>query len=134
MNNNKVVALVVGAIVGLFALSLLVRFFLLSQYGVPMGPFFFLGLPIGGIGLVALLLRVGLLNFGEKPGGTIHHWQQYDGVQAPPQAHPLAHPLASPPPAASVSQRLHDLDILRASGGISDMEYNAKRQQIISAI
>jgi hypothetical protein len=141
MNNNKVIALVVGGLVALFALSLVLRFVLLSQAGVP--GFFYLGLPIGGIGVVILLLlRLGVLNFGQRPGGTIQHWQQHSGVQAPPLGSPppLAYqpPLASPPPLAyqppapSVTQRLQELETLRASGAISETEYAAKRQQIIS--
>jgi Short C-terminal domain len=124
-NNNKVITLVVGAVVGLFALSLLLRFVLLSSYGVP-GGWIYLGLPVGGIGVLLLLLRLGLLNFGERSGGTIHHWHQNTGVQAPPPA--------SPPPAASVSQRLQELDTLHASGAISDTEYTAKRQRIIANV
>ena len=68
MNNNKVVAIVLGAVAALFALSLLMRFVLLSEYGVPGGWMYF-GLPIGGIGLVVVLLRLGLLNFGGRSGG-----------------------------------------------------------------
>ena len=59
MNNNEVVAIVLGAVAAVFALSLLMRFVLLSEYGVPGGWMYF-GLPIGGIGLVVLLLRLGL--------------------------------------------------------------------------
>jgi hypothetical protein len=129
MNNNKVIALVVGGLVALFALSLVLRFVLLSQAGVP--GFFYLGLPIGGIGVVILLLlRLGVLNFGQRPGGTIQHWQQHSGVQAPPLGSPP--PLAYQPPAPSVTQRLQELETLRASGAISETEYAAKRQQIIS--
>jgi uncharacterized oligopeptide transporter (OPT) family protein len=125
MNNNKVVALVLGAIAAVFALSLLLRFVVLSQAGVNGGWIFYLGLPIGGIGaLTLLLLRLGLLNFGERSGATIQHWQHNSVVQTPP--------LASPPPAASVSRRLQELETMRASGAISDTEYTAKRQQIIT--
>jgi hypothetical protein len=132
--NNKVIALAIGAVVALFALSLLLRFVVLSQYGVPGGWIFYLGLPIGGIGALAvLLLRLGLLNFGERPSGTMQHWhwQQNSGVQAPLPASP---PPASAPLAPSVAQRLQELDTLRASGAISDMEYSAKRQRIVSDI
>jgi len=137
MNNNKVIALVVGGLVALVALSLALRFVLASQAGVP--GYFYLGLPIGGISVVILLLlRLGVLNFGQRPGGTIQHWQQHSGVQAPPlgSAPPLAYPppppLAYQPPAPSVTQRLQELEALRASGAISETEYTAKRQQIIS--
>ena len=77
--NNKVITLVVGGLVALFAVSLVLRFFLLTEAGVP--GYFYLALPIGGISVVVLLLlRLGLLNFGERPGGTIHHWQQPGGL------------------------------------------------------
>jgi Short C-terminal domain len=124
MNNNKVVALVVGAIVALFAFSLLLRFVLLSEHGLPVGWIFF-GLPIGGIGVLLLLLRLGLLNnFVERSGATIPTWLHSSGVQAPPQP--------APPATASVSQRLQELDTLRASGAISDTEYTARRQRILT--
>ncbi len=65
MNNHSKVML--GAIAGLLALSLVVRFVVLSQAGVAGGWIFYLGLPIGGsVALVLLLLRLGLLNFGES--------------------------------------------------------------------
>jgi hypothetical protein len=66
--------------------------------------------------------------------------------QAPaPQAAPAAAPVAtqaptvapSPtltPPAPSISQRLQELETLRATGALSDEEYQAKRSQIISEI
>jgi len=156
VNNNKVIGLVVGGLVALFAVSLVLRFVLLSQAGVP--GYFYLGLPIGGISVVILLLlRLGVLNFGQKPGGTIQHWQQYSSVQPPPLLPPGAYqpPLAppggyqplvatSPPQAAyqppptyqplptSVTQRLQELETLRASGAVSETEYTAKREQIIS--
>jgi hypothetical protein len=126
--NNKVIAVVLGVIVTLFALSLLLRFVLLSQYGVP-GGWIYLGLPIGGISVLLLVLRLGLLNFGERSGGGMvqhWHWQPHSGVQAPP--------MAAPAPTAPVYQRLQELDTLRASGAISDNDYNAQRQQIISTI
>jgi hypothetical protein len=121
-NNNKVIALVLGAIFALFALSLLLRFVVLSQAGVPVG-WVFLGLPFAGIGLLLMLLRLGLLGAWASQFGW---WgpQHNSGVQASP--------LAYSPPAASVSQRLQQLDTLRASGAMSDTEYTAMRQRIIS--
>jgi hypothetical protein len=67
--------------------------------------------------------------------------------QGPPPAH-MAAPPAQPqpasasaasyaamaPPEPSVSQRLQELETLRATGAISEAEYSAKRQQIISAL
>lgn len=122
--NNKVVAIALGAVGALFALSLVVRFVLLSGYGVA-GGWMYLGLPFGGIGVVVLLLRLGLLHFGERSGGTIQPWQYNASPQSPP---------ASPPPAASLPQRLQDLETMRAGGVISDAEYTARRQQIIASI
>jgi hypothetical protein len=123
--NNKVIAMVLGAAAALFALSFVVRFVLLSQYGVSGGWIYF-GLPFGGIGVLVLLLRLGLLNFGDKSGGTALPWQQNIGMQAPR--------LASSPPAAAASLRMQELESMRASGAISHVEYSAKRQQIISNI
>ena len=100
MNNNKVVAIVLGAVAALFALSLLMRFVLLSEYGVPGGWMYF-GLPIGGIGLVVLLLRLGLLNFGGRSGGTIQPWHYNSGMPTPPSVSSAARRVgSSPPPAA----------------------------------
>jgi hypothetical protein len=178
VNNNKVIALVVGGVVALFVAWMVVRVFIVSQYGFGVSPIFYLGLPIGGISvIVLLLLRLGLLNFGDRPGGHPSHrpggWQappqpwQQPGAQVPPQpwqqpgaqipaqpwqqpgaqipAQPWQQPGAQPPPPAvappaaavtppapSVAQRLQELETLRATGAISDGEYTAKRQKIIS--
>jgi hypothetical protein len=121
MNNRTKVIL--GAIVTLFALSLVFRFVVLSQVGVAGGWIFYLGLPIGGtVALLVLLLRLGLLNFGESPSATVQHWQHNTVAQAPAPA--------SPPPAAS--QRLDELETLRTNGIISDGEYAARRANIIA--
>jgi uncharacterized membrane protein len=117
MNNNKVVATVLAVVIGLFALSMVMRFVMLSTYGVS-GSWMYFGLPFGGIGVVLLLLRLGLLNFGER---------SVRPIQTPPRPAPAA-------PGASVSQRLQQLDGMHASGAISDSEYTTKRQQIISSI
>lgn len=123
MNNRTKVIL--GAIVALFAISLVFRFVVLSQVGVAGGWIFYLGLPIGGIiALLVLLLRLGLLNFGESPSARVQHWQHNTAGQAPAPA--------SPPPAAS--QRLDELETLRKNRIISDTEYAAERARIISAI
>lgn len=120
MNNRTKVIL--GAIVALFAISLVFRFVVLSQVGVAGGWIFYLGLPIGGIiALLVLLLRLGLLNFGESPSAMVQHWQHNTAGQAPAPA--------SPPPAAS--QRLDELETLRTNGIISDTEYAAERARII---
>ena len=120
MNTNKPIAPVVGVIAVLFVASLVVRFVVLSQSGLSGGWILYFGLPIGGIGVLVLLLRLGLLNFGQS--ATIQGWQQ-------PSAAP-----ASPLPAAPTSQRLHELENLRASGAISDAEYAAERTRIISGV
>jgi hypothetical protein len=126
-SNNKPIVWAVGAIVALFAVSILFRFVLLSQYGLSVGWLFYLGLPIGGIGALAvLLLRLGVLNFGAKPNATIQSWQHHIATQAAAPA-PEA-------PAASTSQRLQELNALRASGTISDAEYAAERARIISNV
>ena len=125
MNNNSKVVL--GAIAALFAISLIFRFVVLSQAGVSGTWIFYLGLPIGGIvAVLVLLLRLGLLNFGERPSAKVQHWQYNTTAQVPQPS--------SPPPAAPASQRLEELEALLASGAISDTEYAAKRARIISAI
>ena len=120
MNNRTKVIL--GAIVALFALSLAFRFVVLSQFGMAGGWIFYLGLPIGGtVALLLLLLRLGVLNFGEGPSATVQHWQHNTAGQAPAPA--------SPPPAAS--QRLDELETLHNHGILSDTEYAAQRAKII---
>ena len=52
---------------------------------------------------------------------------------AAPPADPAA-PYCRAPPAPSTAQRLQELETLRAMGTISDSEYAAKRQQIISEL
>jgi hypothetical protein len=49
-----------------------------------------------------------------------------------PVAAPAVAPLA--PPAPSISQRLQELETLRATGMVSEQEYKARRTQIISEI
>lgn len=51
---------------------------------------------------------------------------------APAAAPPASSPSYMSPPEVSTAQRLQELETLRATGVISDDEYNAKRQQIIS--
>jgi hypothetical protein len=170
VNNSKVIALVVGAVFSVFVVWMVVRMFVLSQYGFGASPIFYMGLPIGGITVVVLLLlRLGLLNFGNRPGtgnnwqqpggwqappqfwqqpggaqnwqqpGGAQNWQQPGGAQMPPQPWQQPGGAQMPPPAVappplSVSQRLQELETLRATGAISDTEYAAKRREIISAM
>ena len=124
--NNKT-RVVLGAIVALFAISLIFRFVVLSHMGLAGGWIFYLGLPIGGVvAILLLLLRLGLLNFGEGSTAPVRHWQHNTAVQGP---RPV-----SPPSEAPTWQRLQELDALRTSGTISDTEYAAKRERIISCI
>jgi hypothetical protein len=51
---------------------------------------------------------------------------------APAAAPPASSPSYMSPPEVSTAQRLQELETLRATGVISDDEYNAKRQQILS--
>jgi uncharacterized membrane protein len=112
-SNNKPMVLVLGAIAALFAFSLVVRFAFLSQFGLPGGWLLYLALPIGGIGtLILLLVRLGLINVAGHPIAPIQHWK----------------------PADSTSQRLHELETLRANGTVSDAEYTNERARIISGM
>lgn len=125
MNNNKPAVLVLGVIGALLALSLILRFVILSEFGV--GSMFYFGLPIGGfVALALLLMRLGLLNVADRPSPTIQGWQHHDAARG------LS--LASSPVAAPTSQRLEVLETLRARGTISDAEYTAERQRIISGV
>jgi hypothetical protein len=98
---------------------------MLSEYGMS-GSWMYFGLPFGGIGIVVLLLRLGLLNFGGGSAPTPQPWHYNSGVQTPLSA--------APRPVTSVSQRLQELDGMRSAGAISESEYTVKREQIISAI
>ena len=61
-------------------------------------------------------------------------------AQGAPAAVPAPTPVAAPPPPSftapgpSVSQRLQELETLRATGAVSEAEYQAKRSQIIAEI
>ncbi|HEX3546080.1 MAG TPA: SHOCT domain-containing protein [Mycobacterium sp.] len=59
--------------------------------------------------------------------------QQAPAAPAPagPSAPPPPGPVAAPPE-PTIAQRLQELETLRATGAISDQEYNTKRQQILS--
>jgi hypothetical protein len=125
MNNRTKVVL--GATVGLVAIWMILRVVMLSQAGVSGAGIFYLGLPIGGIvALLLLLMRLGLLNFGERSSATVQHWQGNPAVQGPQSA--------SPPSEAPKWQRLRELEALRSSGAISDTEYVEKRERLISSI
>ncbi|WP_319456796.1 MULTISPECIES: SHOCT domain-containing protein [unclassified Mycobacterium] len=60
---------------------------------------------------------------------------QGQAPSAPPLSQPAApvgYPAAAPQP--SVSQRLQELETLRATGAVSEEEYTAKRQQILAGL
>jgi hypothetical protein len=121
--NNKVIAIAVGSVAALFALSLIARLVLFSEYGLSGGWMFF-GLPFGGIGILVLLLRLGVFNSGQRPGSTMVPGQHQIGMPAAPFA----------PPQAAATQRLQELEYLLTSGAISHTEYAAKRQHIMSTM
>jgi hypothetical protein len=58
------------------------------------------------------------------------------GQPAPAAAAPAPPPpyVPPPPPAASTAQRLQELETLRATGSITEAEYTAKRQQILTEL
>jgi len=59
---------------------------------------------------------------------------QGQAPMAPPaSAAPQQYAVAAPPQ-PSVSQRLQELETLRATGTISEAEYTAKRQQILAGL
>ena len=57
--------------------------------------------------------------------------QQGQAAPPPPPAG-YAPPTMPAPPEPSTSQRLQELETLRATGAISDAEYTSKRQQILA--
>ncbi len=57
--------------------------------------------------------------------------QQAPAAQPMPAAQPAA---VVTPPQPSIAQRLQELDTLRASGALTDQEYNSRRAQIIAEI
>jgi hypothetical protein len=91
VNNNKVIAIVVGAVAALLALSFVVRFVLLSQYGFSGGWIFF-ALPFGGIGVLVLLLRLGVNGAVGRSSGTGLPSHYNIGVQARPPRPRRPHP------------------------------------------
>jgi hypothetical protein len=78
-----------------------------------------------------------MIDLGSKPAAR----QQVQAVvrraaaaqQAPaPAAAPTAPPSYMAPPEPSTAQRLQELETLRATGAVSEQEYNTKRAQILS--
>ena len=122
MKNNKPAIILAGAIAAFFVFSIVVRFVALSELGLPGGWMLMFGLPAGGIGLLVVLFRLGLLN---SVNSTNRQWP-HNGVTHVPANFP--------PPAAPTSQRLQDIENLRASGAISNDEYTAERARIIASL
>ncbi|MGZ4526477.1 MAG: SHOCT domain-containing protein, partial [Mycobacterium sp.] len=61
--------------------------------------------------------------------------QQAPAPQPAPQPATAAGPApVVTPPQPSIAQRLQELETLRASGALTDQEYNSRRAQIISEI
>jgi hypothetical protein len=125
MKNNKPALILAGAIAALFVISLVIRFVALSELGLPGGWTLYFGLPVGGIGLLILLLRLGLLNFGQEPSATMRAFQ-HDVVRHAP--------VTRPPTVAPTTQRLQEIENLRASGVLSDDQYIAERARIIASL
>jgi hypothetical protein len=123
MNNRT--KLVIGATVALFVFWIILRFVVLSASGVyGVGTFYF-ALPIGGVvAILLLLVRLGLLNFRERPSTTLQHWPHNTAVQAPQPA----------PAEVPEWQRLQELDALWTNGAISETEYAERRAELISGI
>ena len=117
-NNNKPFVLLAGAIAALFAISFVVRFVVLSEMGLPGGWMLLFCLPAGGIGLLVVLMRLGMLNSVS---------QNFSAFTSAPYA-------PSAPSAPTKSQRLQEIEHLRASGALSEDEYTAERSRIISSI
>lgn len=137
-NRNRIVPIVIGVAIAIFAVSMLMRFVLFSEYGLPTSYLLF-GLPGAGIGLLLLLLRLGVFAGSQRSSGFNGGWQPNFGAQ-PPQ-YPGAAPFVGAPapqfpgaPAPTASQHLQELDRLWQTGAISPADYAARRQQIIATI
>lgn len=116
---TKAAVLLAGALIALLLLS---RYFALSQTGVPLAWMLYLGLPITAAGV---LFALQVINIGA--GWTSKDMRHDTGPRA---RSPLT--LAQPP--VQLSERLTELQALRDNGAISDMEYSARRLQIISDV
>lgn len=125
MKNNKRALILAGAIAALFVITFVIRFVALSELGLPGGWTLYFGLPVGGIGLLILLLRLGLLNFGQEPSATMRAFQ-HDAV--------MHAPVTPAPTVAPTTQRLQEIENLRASGVLSDDQYTAERARIIASL
>jgi hypothetical protein len=119
---TKAAVLLSGALIALLLLS---RYFALSRAGLPLGWMLYLGLPItaGGVLFALRLIHLGA-GWGAK--------DVRQGFGGP--AHPITLTQPQPPAPAPVSDRLRELEALRATGTIFDSEYGAKRVHIISEL
>jgi hypothetical protein len=125
MKTNKPALILAGTVAALFVISLVIRFVALSELGLPGGWTLYFGLPVGGIGVLILLLRLGVLNVGKGTTATIQ----------PVAHHGVAHtPWTPAPTVAPTTQRLQEIETLRASGVMSDDEYTAERARIIASL
>ena len=89
------------------------------------------------------MTRVGVVGLGNIGGGLARNLvadghevtvTDLDAAKADAIVGAKAVPSVAPLPVIPVSQRLQQLDDMRANGAISDAEYAAKRQEIISTI
>ena len=112
-NNNKPFIILAGIIGAVFVTSFVIRFVVLSQMGLPGSWMMMFLLPAGGIGLLVLLFRLGLLN------SMTQNFSAFGSAN---------------PSAPSKSQRLQEIENLRASGAISVDEYTAERARIIASL
>jgi hypothetical protein len=118
---TKAAVLFAGALIALLLLS---RYFALSQTGVPLAWMLYLGLPITAAGV---LFALQLINLGAGWTSKTRDLRHNGGVETQP-------PLTLARPAVPDSERLRELQALRDTGAISDMEYSARRLQIISEL
>ena len=113
-NNNKPFILLAGAIAALFAFSLVVRFVLLSQFGLP-----------GGCMLLYLFIADRRYRPARRVVATRPAQRRESSFRRVQQCRPAA---------PTKSQRLQEIENLRASGAMSEDEYTAERARIISSI
>ncbi len=119
---TKAAVLLSGALVALLLLS---RYVALSRAGMPLGWMLYLGLPITATGV---LFALRLVNLGAGWGAKdVRH-----DFAAPARPVALSQPEA--PVQVPVSERLRELEALRATGTISDTEYSARRLHVISEL
>jgi hypothetical protein len=112
-NNNKPFIILAGVIGAVFVTSFVIRFVVLSQMGLPGSWMLMFLLPAGGVGLLVVLFRLGLLSSMTQSFSAFG-----SGAQ----------------PTPSKAQRLQEIENLRASGSMSEDEYTAERARIISSI